>query len=201
SKKKKTPNFNLYKSSLAWAITLVFSIGALTMYALIAWLPTILVATAGKTTAVAGVMLSVYNLTGLPHSIILPTLMNKVKRPYYFVLLGSILAIIGILGLGYLPQYSWGWIFPLGVSALLVPAGLTLVNLKSKTEAGVTALSGFVQSVGYIIAALGPFYVGHLHSTYHNWLPTCWFICAMAIVSALAGIVATRPKYIEDNLK
>ena len=44
---------------------IVFSMGPLVMYSMIAWLPQMLTETAGVTPAMAGTMLSVYNTVGL----------------------------------------------------------------------------------------------------------------------------------------
>ena len=43
------------------------------------------------------------------------------------------------------------------------PVVLTLIGLRARTSEGTAALSGFTQSVGYLIAAIGPFGMGFLH--------------------------------------
>jgi MFS transporter, CP family, cyanate transporter len=55
-----------------WAITVLFKVGALDMYALIVWLPQMLTTTAGVSAATAGVMLSIYDSMGFPHSLLVP---------------------------------------------------------------------------------------------------------------------------------
>ena len=48
---------------------------------------------------------------------------------------------------------------------------LTLIGLRARTPDGTAALSGFSQSSGYLLAALGPFAVGALHDATGSW--TC----------------------------
>lgn len=183
---------------ITWAIVALFSVGALVMYALIAWLPTLLTTTAGKSAATAGVMLAVYNISGLPHSLVIPFIMSRMKRPFLVVLFGGLCTIVGALGFAYAPAYDWYWLFPAGLGALLIPAGLALVNMRSRTEEGTAALSGFVQGAGYFIAAVGPLVVGYLHTRSGDWVAACWFLALAGVVSIIAGFFAVRPVFIED---
>jgi MFS transporter, CP family, cyanate transporter len=190
--------YNAWRWPTSWAITIVFAVGALDMYALIAWLPTILTETAGVTAATAGLMLAIYNFIGFPHSLVVPIILAKTRRPYLVVAFAALCLGSGTLGLGYLPQWSWVWIFPAGLGAMFVPIGLTLINMRARTEEGTTALSGMVQSAGYLIAAAGPVIVGFLHSETDHWLMSCWFLAGTGVAGAVAGWIAVRPVFIED---
>ena len=46
---------------------------------------------------------------------------------------------------------------------------LTLIGLRSRTPQGTAALSGFTQSLGYLMAVVGPFAVGALHDATGGW--------------------------------
>jgi CP family cyanate transporter-like MFS transporter len=81
---------------------------------------------------------------------------------------------------------------------MFVPIGLTLVNMRSRTEDGTTALSSFVQSAGYLMAAIGPVLVGALHSMTGGWTVPCWFMALAGVVAGIAGVFAVRPVFIED---
>ena len=56
--------------------------------------------------------------------------------------------------------------------ATTFPLVLTLVGLRRTTE-GTAALSGVTQSVGYLIAAAGPFSFGALHDATGGWTWPC----------------------------
>ncbi|MGI4878916.1 MAG: MFS transporter [Janthinobacterium lividum] len=191
-------SFAAWRWPTAWAIMIVFSMGPLVMYAMIAWLPQLLVDTAGVTRESAGTMLAVYNAVGLVHSMLIPVILTKLKRPFLVVLFAIACLATGTLGLAYAPHLPWPWIILAGAGAMLLNVGLTLVNMRSRTEEGTTALSSFVQSGGYLIAGFGPIVVGYLHLAAGSWIVPCWFMASTGIVAALAAVVALRPVYIED---
>lgn len=195
-------NTSTYKASqwpTAWALAIMFSVGALSMYAYVAWLPKMLVSMVGISKTQAGIALALYNAAGIPHSIIIPMLLLKTKHPIYIIIFASSCLCIGSLWLGYFPQFFWGWIILIGLGAMYIPLGLTLINLRSDTEQGANILSGFVQGVGYLIAAIGPFLMGHLYAWPGNWLYSCWFVAIAEILAGIAGAFAVRKVYIEDS--
>ena len=56
-----------------------------------------------------------------------------------------------------------------GVAASVFPVVLTLIGLRARTSEGTAALSGFTQSVGYLIAAIGPFGMGCVYDLTGGW--------------------------------
>lgn len=192
------PTDPAWRWPMAWAITIIFGVGALNNYTMIAWLPKILTSSVGVSQAQAGLMLSMYNLVGIPHGIVVPTILSRARRPFYVIAFGVACLLVGYLGLNYLPIYAWGWILSAGVGLVLIPIGLTLINLRSRTQDGAAVLSGFTQGVGYLMAAAGPILVGVLHSSTGNWTSAFWFLLVTALIALAAGAIAARAKYIED---
>lgn len=182
----------------AWAITVLFAVGALAMYALIAWMPRLLTEQAGVDAATAGTMLAIYNLIGFPHSLVVPMILEKDRHPGWVILFATTCLCCGVLGLGFVPSASWLWIFPAGLGAMFIPIGLTLVNLRSRTKEGTASLSSFVQSAGYLISASGPLLFGWLNQLSGGWRVPCLFLAACGIVAGAAGMIAIRPVFIED---
>jgi MFS transporter, CP family, cyanate transporter len=162
------------------------------------WLPTVLTSSAGVAQATAATMLSMYNLVGIPHSLLVPNILARTRHPYYVIVFASACLLVGYLGLVFYPAFAWGWIVPAGLGLMCIPIGLTLINLRSRTEDGTTALSGFVQGVGYLLAAPGPLVVAQLHARTGEWTVAFGFLMATALVAAIAGAVAVRPRFIED---
>ena len=77
---------------------------------------------------------------------------------------------IGYLGLILAPRRgAWAWALVVGVGTCTFPLILTLIGLRARTAAGTAALSGFTQSTGYLISAVGPFGVGLLHGLTGGW--------------------------------
>jgi CP family cyanate transporter-like MFS transporter len=199
TEKNELQKYPAWRWPTAWAITVIFGVGVLNNYTMIAWLPRILTSTAGVNQATSGTMLSLYNLIGIPHGLLVPPILSRTRRPFVVIVVGVLCMISGYLGLIYLPAYAWVWIFPAGIGLMLVPIGLTLINLRSHTEDGATVLSGFTQGAGYLMAAAGPIAVGGLHSFTGNWTTAIWFLLITALIALGAGVVAAKPRFIEDS--
>ena len=87
-----------------------------------------------------------------------------------------------------------------GVGTCTFPLILTLVGLRARTPGGTAALSGFTQSAGYLLAALGPFSVGVLHDATDGWTVPLLFLIALTVPQLLLGSYVSRPAAVEDQL-
>ena len=79
--------------------------------------------------------------------------------------------MIGVLCLIFVDyKYVWLGIILIGVASGLA-FGLANTLFVVRTESGQTAakLSGMAQSIGYLLAAIGPFLFGIFHDITHNW--------------------------------
>jgi CP family cyanate transporter-like MFS transporter len=108
----------------------------------------------------------------------------------------------GILGLALAPMTaSWLWAVLIGLSQGTFPLILTLLGLRSRTSEGTAALSGFAQSTGYLVAALGPFGMSVLHDATGGWTVPLLCLVGLAVPLAAAGVGVARPAYVEDELE
>lgn len=92
------------------------------------------------------------------------------------------------------------WALLVGVGTTTFPMILTLIGLRARTAAGTAALSGFTQSVGYLIAAPGPFLIGVLHDLTDGWTVPLLTLIALAVVLIWTGALVSRPDAIEDRV-
>ncbi|MDJ0376596.1 MFS transporter [Cryobacterium sp. PH31-L1] len=192
----------LWKSSIAWAIAGVFAASSLNAYAMFAWLPQLLVDTAGVSPAQAGTLLAVYAGMGIPCALIIPVLTARMANVGPLVYIGVFLFMAGDLGLLFAPEtLTWLWVSFAGLGPLFFPLALVLINLRTRTHAGAVALSGFVQSVGYTLGALGPLVFGLLHELSGGWTWPLGFLLATALAIIIAGTVIGRPHMLEDDLE
>ena len=188
------------RSPLAWALAILFTIPGINAYAMFAWLPPILHDIAGTSPAEAGALLALFAAMGLPASIIVPIVAARYGRVRLLVGIAIASFVAGYLGLLLVPATAtWLWVALIGTGPLLFPLTLVLINLRSRTHAGAVALSGFVQSVGYLIVAIGPLAVGLLHDATGGWTWPLAFLLLMVVPAAVAGAVAARPRYFEDE--
>lgn len=188
------------RSPVAWALTTVFAVSALNVYSLFAWLPTLLHETAGTSHAEGGALLALYAAMGLPASIIVPVLAARHGRVRVLVVVSVVTLVLGYGGLLLVPdQLTWLWVALAGTGPLLFPLALVLINLRTRTHAGSVALSGFVQSVGYLAVAAGPLLIGAIHEETGGWTWPILILLASAVPAAIAGFIVARPRYLEDE--
>jgi CP family cyanate transporter-like MFS transporter len=76
---------------------------------------------------------------------------------------------------------------------------LTLVNVRTKTPAGSSLLSGAMQGIGYGLACVGPLLIGVLHDLGGGWGGSYLFLYVTLGVLLVSGIVACRPGQLERS--
>lgn len=188
------------RSSLAWSLMIVFAVSGFNAYAAFAWLPAILHDIAGVSPAEAGALLGLYAAMGLPAGLLVPLIASRYGKVRLLVAIAVATIAAGYVGLLLVPGWATGlWVALIGTGQLMFPLTLVLINLRTRTHAGSVALSGFVQSGGYLIVAIGPLVVGLLHEWTGGWTLPIVFLLASAVPAAIAGAVVARPRYLEDE--
>jgi MFS transporter, CP family, cyanate transporter len=188
------------RSPLAWALAVVFAAAGFNAYAMFAWMPPMLDDIAGTTPAESGALLSLFAAMGLPAGLFVPILAARYGRVRPLIVIAVAALVAGYLGLLLVPAFAtWLWVALIGLGPLLFPLALVLINLRTRTHSGAVALSGFVQSAGYLMVAIGPLAVGLLHDATDDWmLPLVLLLCS-AVPAAIAGAVVARPRFFEDE--
>ncbi len=192
----------MLRSPTAWAIGVAFGSSSLGAYAAFAWLPQLLVERAGADAASAGALLALFAFMGFPAGLLVPVLVARFPGSTApLVLLGGASFAIGYLGLLLAPQASPAlWVVSAGLGALLFPLALVLINLRSATPRTTIALSGFVQTVGYILGAVGPFVVGLLHDATGGWVVPLAFLLGALVLVPPAAIILARGRMVDTEL-
>nr|WP_255515378.1 MFS transporter [Plantibacter sp. VKM Ac-2880] len=191
----------VHRSPIAWAIAAVFATSSLNAYAMFTWLPTIVTDVAGVTPAQGGLLLSLFSAMGVPASLIVPMLVARLRNVAVLVYVASACFVLGYLGLLLWPAtLTWLWVLLAGLGPLLFPLALVLINLRTASHDGAVALSGFVQSVGYTLGALGPLVVSLLHAVTGSWTVPLVLLLATGALCAVAGRITGRPTTIEADL-
>jgi CP family cyanate transporter-like MFS transporter len=146
------------------------------------------------------VLLSLFAAMGLPASLLVPLLVTRWNATRVLFGVAVVCGLAGIAGLLWAPAtLTWLWIALLGTAPLLFPLILVLLNLRSRTHEGAVALSGFVQSVGYAIAALFPIGIGLLHDATDSWSGALVVLAVVVACAIPAGVIAARPRTVEDD--
>lgn len=189
------------RSRVAWAITLAFAIPGFNVYAMFAWLPELLVDTAGVDDVQAGALLALFGIMGLPASLVVPILAARLRNVSVLIWVSLFFFLSGYAGLLLAPAAApWLWVALAGSGPLMFQLCLALINLRTRSTEGSVALSGFVQSIGYAVAALGPLVVALLHDLTGGWTVPLLLLAASTLLSIISAVSLAKPRYVEDDL-
>ncbi|MEO6116519.1 MAG: MFS transporter [Pseudolysinimonas sp.] len=190
------------RSLIAWAMVGTFGATAFMSYATFAWLPPILVDTAGLSRSTAGSLLALWAIMGIPNGILGPILATRLTNIRPVLVGGLILLLAGYGGLLVAPAAAPAlWVVLAGLSTILFPLVLALINLRTCTHEGAVALSGFVQGLAYAIGAAGPIVVGLVHDATGGWgIPLGVVIVVGLVLEAPAVFILARRRFVEDEL-
>ncbi|CAJ0570539.1 unnamed protein product, partial [Mesorhabditis spiculigera] len=198
SKAEKGPSF--WKSGLAWQVTAFMGLQSLVFYILAAWLPEILVSR-GMSEDSGGWMLSLMQFSMLPFTFIVPIIATRMRNQRPLILITTILLLIGIVGLfakqnALLPV----WVILIGIGgAFSFSLAMIFFSLRTKSAQEAAELSGMAQTVGYLLAAIGPMLFGLLHDLTHNWNVPLILITVAILFMFVLGLGAARNRYVSDT--
>ncbi len=191
----------IWRSRLAWWVAAYMACQSLIFYSLNAWLPTLL-QDHGESATTAGGMLAVFNFTGIAAALTVPSWATRLRsqRGPTSVTAGAFL--IGLAGLLVAPRAgAWAWMVVLGVAqGAGISLGLTLFVLRTRSAPASAELSGMAQTVGYLIAALGPLSVGILHGLEGGWTAGLVELLAVAALLAVAGWAVGADRSVEGTV-
>ncbi|MDO8338289.1 MAG: MFS transporter [Microcella sp.] len=192
----------LARSRVVWGITIPFAISGVTAYSIFALMPLLLQDVAGLDAGRAGALLGLFAIVGLPLSLATPVITARLRSPAP-IMVGSVAAFtVGFLGLALAPTLATPlWMILLGAGQILFPMCLTLIGVRSRTSRRAVTVSGFVQAIGYGVAAVAPLGLGLLRTATGSWMPAI-VILLLAALSTLVAIPLLRSgELIDDEME
>ena len=192
----------LARSRTVWGITIPFTISSISAYVTFALLPVILQDVAGVTATEAGSLLAVFAITGLPLAFLAPVLTARLRTPTVILAASMALFIVGYGGLLLAPQpLVLLWVVLIGLGQITFPMCLTLMSLRTRTSQSAASVSGFVQTVGYAVAAVAPLALGALNGLTGSWAPSLTILVALAALTVLAMPMLAARGIVEDEVR
>ncbi|WP_420493718.1 MFS transporter [Macrococcus psychrotolerans] len=191
---------SIWRSPLAWQITLFMGGQSVIFYSLINFLPIIL-KEQHIPVEVTGGYLTVLQIAIIIFTFIIPMIAANMAHQVYLGCINGLLFIAGIAGMIYGDvKYMLVYILFIGV-ALGISFGLVNLFFSLKTEYTHTAkqLSGMAQAIGYLFAALSVLIFGVIHDYTHDWSHSLYFLLADALLMLIVGMLAGRKHTIEGN--
>jgi CP family cyanate transporter-like MFS transporter len=187
----------LRRDPLAWQVTAFFGLQSLSFYAVLSWLPTVY-RDSGYSAVAAGAVLSGSALVQIPVTLLLPRLATRARTQRPHALAATACTAAGLAGVLTAPTaapYLWAVLLGVGQGAAFAVA-LTLLVLRARDTADTAGLSAMAQSLGYVLAASGPFLVGAVHDRTGSWAPPIGLLLLLLVPQAVAGALAGRPRHV-----
>ncbi|MEC1522115.1 MFS transporter [Neobacillus niacini] len=196
-KKAEAPK-GMWRSPLAWQIAIFMGFQSFLFYVTISWLPEIL-HSHGMSLETAGWLLSFTQLVGLPASFFIPVLAGRAQSQVKLAFMLGMCAIVGYSGLLLGSSYPM-----LIVSIALIgfalggafPLALSYIGLRARNANQAAELSGMTQSTGYILAAVGPLFIGYLYDMAHSWTIPILTLIGVSVVVIVFGMLSGRNRYV-----
>ncbi|MGA6168346.1 MFS transporter [Amycolatopsis magusensis] len=179
-------------SGLAWAVTAFMGLQSLGFYVVVTWLPQVFQDN-GVSPAAAGWLLFLFQAVAVLTSLAVPGAMRWARDQRTLAASCSAVLFLGYLGLFLAPGWAllWSVVLGLGGGACLVLA-LAFISLRAQDATVAGALSAMAQSIGYLLAAVGPVVFGLLHTVSSGWRAPLVLMCAAAAAQTIVALLAGR---------
>jgi CP family cyanate transporter-like MFS transporter len=190
----------LLRSRLAWSLAIFCGLQSAMAYTQFGWL-TQIYQDAGLTQQHASLLLGLLALIGIPLPLVLPWLFRHIHDHRVFVIAFSLCGTAGFTGLWLAPATVPAlWAALMGLGGCAFPYVLTMIGMRARTPDATAVLSGFVQSLSYLIAAIGPFAAGVLNEATGEWDIPLAVLAGLGLPMMVAGLGFAREQYIEDEV-
>lgn len=165
--------------------TTVFALQSLLVYTVVSWLPHILISR-GLEPVDAGLMLGIVQGVSIPAVMIMLWMASKPTLLRSAFLLTTSCSVLGFIALLLLPvQLSLISSILIGLGFGVFPLVMLMISRSGGSAAETTALSTVAQSVGYLLAAIGPFALGLMQGALGSWTAGLVIILGFSVMQLL----------------
>ncbi|MEN9735657.1 MAG: hypothetical protein RL129_367 [Actinomycetota bacterium] len=187
-----------FRNPIAWAMVLYFGLQSFTYYATATWLPTILT-TKGFTLSNGAVVVSIAGIIGSTLGLLAPHYISKYSDKRKILVINSSFIVLGFIMLTLQSGpilFFWLCMTNIGMS-INFPVALMLAGTKSRTPESTRNLSTMMQSMGYLIAATGPTFVGTIFDITTSWNWAILGVVMLCIVQVCVSFIVGKETIIE----
>ena len=189
-------NRSVWRSGVAWQVSMFMALHTLVFYTLIDWYPS-MANEHGVSSSTAGFHLFVYQAVAVVANLSTAVFIARLKDQRILGLVCSLFITFGVAGLLMMPEFSVIWLILAGIGAgMSMVTCLTLFGLRAREHSQAGQLSGKAQCVGYLIGALGPWLAGILHSHTRTWTSTLVCILLITFMQAYFAWQAGRNRFV-----
>jgi CP family cyanate transporter-like MFS transporter len=185
-------NVPIWRSLLAWQVTVFMGLQSFTYYVAVGWFPSVL-QDIGYAPSAAGWIVTLFQIVALAATLVMPSLIRRGRDQRLLAVVTPLFIVVAILGMVAAPGAALLWIILMGLgNGPTMILALSFFGLRTADHRQAAALSLMAQSVGYFIAALGPIAFGLLHDLSHGWTAPLLALAACLFLQAAAGFGAGR---------
>lgn len=191
------PGPPLWRSLLAWQVAAFMGLQSTNYYVLITWLPSI-EQDAGISDTTAGLHLVLFSIFGIGGSLGCSALLARLRNQQVLGAWIALVLVVANLGIMLAPGATvvWACVAGIGGGSSIVFA-LSLFGMRARSHRTAASLSGMAQSLGYILAAVGPVAVGALHDATGSWTPPMAVLLVLSGCLVVAGLLAGRDRTVD----
>ncbi|USG63935.1 MFS transporter [Brevibacillus ruminantium] len=182
----------LWKSPLAWKVTMFMGLQSLVFYVGIAWVPQILQSTVSA--SASGWLLFLMQIFSVPASFLAPVLAGRSSDQR-----GLVIATCGLLFLGYAGLLTGSsLLLPLCMIFIGIAVGsafslaVMFFALRTRSMNDAAELSGMSQSIGYLLAAFGPTLFGFMYDLTQGWTIPILMVLVVSLCLLFVGLQTGR---------
>lgn len=191
---------SMWKFPLAWIIMIAMGFQSMIFYTTAAWFPEMFKAQ-GLTSAEAGFMFSIMQISQIPMTFITPIIAGKLKDQRIIIMIFALFYVVGFSGLliGW-TNLSILWMILLGFAGgASFSMCMMFFSLRSKDSFEAADLSGFAQSLGYLIAAVGPVLYGYIYDATNSFDAANIMYIFIVIICLIASFIAAKDRFVTDK--
>lgn len=191
---------SLLRSPTAVALMVMFALQSMNAYTQFGFVPRIY-ADAGITPGTAGTLTATIPAWGIIGGLVMPTVIARSTHLHRWSAPFGILTAAGYLGLLFAPATAPAlWATILGIGGFAFPTAIAMIPARSRDPFVTARLSGMVQPVGYLLAAIGPLTLGVLLDASGSMSLVLGLLAVSGLALAVAGWRASAPHMIDDEL-
>lgn len=186
---------NMWNKPRAWALLVYFGASSFVFYTVVAWLPSI-AESAGISHNSASLIAGLFQLFSIPAAFLAPLMATRVRDRRPIVAGLGVLSFIGVammlLPIGSMTYYVIiSLLLGLGIAGTFAFI-MTIFGLKTDNPADTSSLSGMVQSLGYLLAAIGPVVIGKCKALFGNWTVSEIITLVVIVIFVATGLFAEK---------
>ncbi|WP_202975509.1 MULTISPECIES: MFS transporter [unclassified Kocuria] len=184
------------RSPLAWQVSLFMGLQSTIYYTMVTWLPAIQIAN-GASAVQAGWFHFAFQACGLAGTLFSAFMIPRLRAQSGLGILLAGAGLVGVLGLLLLPGLSLLWALCAGFcTGGAIVLAMALFGLRTADYHQAAGLSSMAQSLGYVLAALGPVVIGLVKDATGSWTLPLLLLAGVAVAQGVFVALAGRPRTI-----